>query len=174
MNPLDILICVILGFCLIRGIFRGSIKEITAIIGVFVGFYVAYSYYSVLATWLSEYIVNESYRNIVSFFLAFAIFFFAIGLIGALLKHLLKGASLGWTDRALGSILGLVKALLIVSILLIPITTYLPKNSPVIRNSVLAPYVSMASDKIIAVVPKDMKQRFWNNVKALRTSWKKV
>ena len=173
MNALDILICVIVGFCLIRGIFRGSIKELTSIVGVFVGFYVAYTYYHLPAKWLSQFVANESYLKIVGFFLTFTIFFLAIGLIGVLLKHLLKGASLGWTDRALGSILGLVKALLIVSVLLIPITTYLPKNSPVIKDSVLAPYVSMASDKIVAVVPKDMKQRFWNNVKALRTSWTK-
>ncbi|PQP34359.1 colicin V production protein, partial [Desulfobacteraceae bacterium SEEP-SAG9] len=33
MNPLDILIIVIAGFCLIRGIFRGLIKELSSIIG---------------------------------------------------------------------------------------------------------------------------------------------
>ena len=39
MNILDILIVVIVGFCLVRGIFRGIVKEITSIIGVFVGFF---------------------------------------------------------------------------------------------------------------------------------------
>jgi membrane protein required for colicin V production len=172
MNPLDILICIILGFCLIRGIFRGSIKEITSLIGVFVGFYVAYTYYKVVASWLSPLIGSEPYESIVAFLLTFAVFFFALGLIGILLKHLLKGTSLGWTDRILGSLLGLVKALLIVSVLFIPITTYLPANASVIRNSALAPYVSVVSDKIVTAVPEEMKQRFWEKVNALRMSWK--
>jgi len=41
MNALDVVIAVIVGFCLIRGIFRGLIKELSSIIGVFAGFYFA-------------------------------------------------------------------------------------------------------------------------------------
>jgi membrane protein required for colicin V production len=174
MNALDIVICVIGGFCLVRGIFRGSIKEITSIVGVFVGFYAAYTYYPLLARWLSEFIYDQSYRNIISFLLAFVFVFLAVGFVGAILKHLLKGASLGWTDRVSGGVLGVVKATLIVSVLLIPTTTFLPKNSSVMKDSVFAPYVTMASEKIVIVVPKAMKQRFWENMKALRASWKKL
>ena len=39
MNILDILIAVIVGFCLVRGIFRGIIKELTSIVGVVAGFF---------------------------------------------------------------------------------------------------------------------------------------
>ncbi|MGD9259358.1 MAG: CvpA family protein, partial [Desulfobacterales bacterium] len=38
MNPFDILIIIILGYSLIRGLFRGLVKEVASIIGVLGGF----------------------------------------------------------------------------------------------------------------------------------------
>jgi len=173
MNVLDIVISVIVVFCLVRGIFRGIIKETTSIVGIFVGFYGAYMYYPLLAKWLSELITNKSYLYILSFLITFTILFMAIGSVGVILKHLFKVAGLGWADRLMGGALAIVKAVLIVSVLLIPVTAFLPKNSPVIRHSRIAPYVSFGSEKIVAAVPRDMKEKFRDNIKALKASWKK-
>ncbi len=90
MNSLDILISVIVGFCLVRGIFRGIIKEITSIVGVFVGFYAAYTYYPIVADHLSFLITNKSHLNIVSFFITFSILFLIVGFVGIVFKYLLK------------------------------------------------------------------------------------
>ena len=174
MNVLDIVICVICGFCLVRGIFRGSIKEITSIVGVIAGFFVAYAYYPVVAKWLSEFMADQSYLNIVSFILTFLILFFAVGFLGVIFKHLLKAAKWGWADRVVGGILGIVKAALIVSVLLVPLTTFLSEDASLVKDSVLAPYVTTASEKIVTVVPKDMKEKFWHNIKVLKASWKKT
>jgi membrane protein required for colicin V production len=173
-NALDIITALIVGFCLIRGIFRGLIKEITSILGVFIGFYAAYIYYPILARWLSDLIANRSYLHILSFFLIFVTVLLAVGFVGMILRHLLKAAALGWADRILGGTFAMVKAVLIVSVLLIALTTFLPENAPVIKNSLLAPRVSAISEKLVAVVPGEMKERFRNNIKALRISWKKL
>ena len=45
MNLLDMLMIAVLSFCAIRGIFRGLVSELFAIIGVLSGFYAAYTYY---------------------------------------------------------------------------------------------------------------------------------
>jgi membrane protein required for colicin V production len=172
MNLLDIFMLVILGFCLIRGIFRGIIKELTSIVGVFVGFFVAYNFYPVVAVLISRFFTSEAYLNIASFFLAFTVLFLAVGLIGVVLKHLFKAVALGWIDRVLGAIFGFVKAILIVSVLLVPLTTYLPQKSPVIRESLLAPYVTKISQVFVTVVPKDMKKKFGENINALKETWK--
>ena len=72
MNTFDIAIIVIFGFCMIRGFFRGLIKELSSIIGVLGGFYAAYTYYMQVAIPLSGWIQNDSYRNILSFLIIFA------------------------------------------------------------------------------------------------------
>ena len=174
MNVLDILIGVIVGFCLIRGIFRGLVKEIASIVGVFVGFYAAYTYYPVIAKWLSRLITDESYLNICSFFIIFTVLFLVVGFIGVVLKYLLKAVALGWADRILGATFGFVKAVLIVSVSLVALTTFLPQKNPVIKDSLLAPHVSTISENIVVVVPKEMKQKFGDNINALKKAWKKL
>lgn len=171
MNALDIVICIIAGFCLVRGLFRGIIKEVTSILGVLVGFYGAYTYYPLIAKWLSQLIANRSYLYIISFFLAFTVIFLAIGFIGMVLKHVFKATALGWVDWVLGGAFALVKAMLIVSVLIIALTTFLPKNAPVMTNSRIAPHVSAASEKMVAVVPSEMKEKFHDNIEALKESW---
>jgi len=174
MNKLDILISVIIGFCLIRGIFRGIIKEIVSIVGVFVGFYAAYTYYPIMAHWFSDFITNEAYLNIICFFLTFTILFLAVGFVGVILRYVFKAAALGWADRILGGTFGLVKAALIVSVLLVAFTTFLPKKSPVIKDSLLAPHMTTISEKMVAMVPEKMKKKFGDNINALKEAWKKL
>ncbi|MGD8721013.1 MAG: CvpA family protein, partial [Desulfobacterales bacterium] len=63
MNPFDILTIVILAYSVIRGIFRGLIKEMSSIVGVLAGYYAAYSYYALVAAVLSRWITNTAYVN---------------------------------------------------------------------------------------------------------------
>ena len=67
MNPLDIVITIILSYCLIRGGFRGLIKEISAIIGVIGGFFLAVNYYRPIAIILNKQVGETPFLNILSF-----------------------------------------------------------------------------------------------------------
>ncbi len=172
MNPLDMVIVVIMAFCLIRGVFRGLIKEISSIVGVFAGFYAAYTYYGVVAKPLSRWISNSAYLNILSFLIVFCALFILISVIGVIIKYVLNIAFLGWVDRICGAGFGIIKGVLIVSVILIPLTSFLPNNAPVIRNSVLSPYVMLVSEKMVKVVSKDMKQQFEAKIRELKKTWK--
>jgi len=174
MNFFDIIIIIILGFCLIRGIFRGLIKELSSIIGVLGGFYAAYSYYMVLARPLSRWISNDAYLNILSFSIIFCGILIIISILGVVIKYVLNIAFLGWVDRICGAGFGITKGILITSVLLITLTTFLPKNAPVIKNSMLAPHVTLISEKMAKVVPKDMKHNFTAKLAELKKAWKKI
>ncbi len=171
MNPFDILIIVILAFCLIRGMFRGLVKEISSIIGVIGGFYAAYTYYRLPAPYLTQWIANPAYRNIVSFLLLFCVTVIVISLLGALIRFLLKITFLTWFDRLCGASFGALKGLLIVSVLLTMFTAFLPKDSPVIRNSLLSPHVTAISEEMSQFITAEMKQNFNNNLKGFKKSW---
>ena len=172
MNPFDILIIVILGYCLVRGLFRGLVKEISSIIGVFGGFYAAYSYYDLVAKWLSRAISNISYLHILSFLIIFCFVLITINILGIVIKYLLDIAFLGWVDRIFGFIFGLSKGVLIVSILFIILTTFLPKGAPIIKNSLLAPHVIWVSENMAKVISKEMKQEFSDKLGELKEAWK--
>jgi len=173
MNYLDIIIVVILCYCVIRGVFRGLIKELSSIIGVFGGFYAAYTYYAVVAKPLSAWISNPGYLNILGFMVIFCVIFLVISILGVIINYLLKLAFLGWFDRFCGAVFGAMKSLLIVSIILIALTTFLPKGAPLIKDSLLSPHVTLISEKMIKVVPKDMKDAFTTKITELKKEWDK-
>ena len=174
MNPFDMLIIIIISFCLIRGLFRGFIKEISSIIAVFGGFYAAFTYYPMLSgiNLISKWVHNHAYLNIISFMAIFIIVFFIISLLGSLIKSLLKIAFLGWFDRLCGAGFGFSKGILIVSVLLFTFTSFLSKGSPFIGNSLLSPHVTSVSEKMSQFVSDDMKQGFESNLKKFKEIWK--
>ncbi len=172
MNPFDILISVILGYSLVRGLFRGLVKELSSIIGVLGGFYAAYTYYMVLARLLSGLIKDPVYLNILSFLIIFCLVLIFVSILGVIIKYLLNITFLGWVDRIGGVGFGIVKGILIVSILFITLTAFLPKGTPFIKNSALAPHVSWFSEKMAKAVSKEMKRDFVAKLEELKKAWK--
>ena len=172
MNPFDIIIIVILGYSLVRGIFRGLVKEVSSIIGVLGGFYAAFTYYTMLAKILSGLIKEPAYLNILSFLIIFCSVLIIVGILGVIIKYLLNIAFLGWVDRIGGVGFGLVKGVLITSILFITLTAFLPKGSAFLKNSMLAPHVSWVSEKMAKVVSKEMKHDFMAKLGELKKAWK--
>jgi membrane protein required for colicin V production len=171
MNPLDVVIIIILGYGLIRGIFRGMVKEISSIVGVFAGFYAAYSYYPLVSQIMEDWITNISFLNILSFMLIFCFIFFIISILGVIIKYLMHIASLGWMDRLLGASLGFGKAILIVSIILVALTAFLPKGAPIIKTSLFSPHFTIISEKLAQVISIDMKQAYTAKLKEIKKAW---
>ena len=171
MNPFDMLAIVILAFCVIRGMFRGLIKEVSSIIGVLGGFYAAYTYYTGPAEFLSRWMSDPAQVNIISFLLIFCLVFLVISMLGVIIKYVLNIAFLGWFDRTCGVGFGLLKGILLVSVLLIIFTAFLPKGAPLVKESLLAPHISLVSEKMARVVSRDMKHQFAEKIEELKKSW---
>ena len=70
-------------------------------------------------------------------------------------------------------VFGMIKAVLIASVLLIALTAFLPKGNPVIQRSVLSPYVTLVSERMAKIVPEKMKNEFKVKIEELKKAWKK-
>ena len=173
MNALDIIIGIILAYCLIRGVFRGLVEEVASIFGVFAGIYAAVFYYPQGAAFLSRWMAEAAYRNIISFLVIFGLVFIAVGVLGVLIKYLLNIASMGWLDRLCGLAFGAIKGILVVSVLLIVLTTFLPRGTPLIKQSLLSPHVSLIATRLAKIVPRDMRQKFSLHMKDFEGSWQR-
>ena len=172
MNPFDVFIILIMGYSIIRGLFRGLVKEVSSIIGVLGGFYAAYSYYPMVAKLLSGVIDEQSYLNILSFLIIFCSILIIISILGVVIKYLLNVAFLGWIDRICGLGFGLIKGVLIVSVIFIILTTFLSKGAPIIKKSILAPHVIWISEKMVGLVSDDMKKDFFTKLDEFKKAWK--
>jgi membrane protein required for colicin V production len=157
MNPLDIIIIIILAYCVIRGLFRGLIKELTAIIALFVGFNAAYNYYPILSQQLAVWLPNFQYLKITSFLIIFFIALIIVNIIGIIIKYIINFAFLGWIDKIFGVAFGVLKAGLIIVILAAIITSFIPKGSVFVSESLIFPYLSQTSKQLVKLIPENMK-----------------
>lgn len=171
MNPFDTIITIILGYCLIRGFFRGLIKEISSIIGVLGGFYAGYTYYLNISRPLSVWISNPAYAKILGFLLLFCGVFIFVSILGVIIKYLMNIAFLGWVDRICGVFFGIAKGVLISSVLLMILTAFLPKGTPLIKDSLLAPHVSRVSEIMAKLVSPEIRLEFSTKIVEMKKNW---
>ena len=172
MNPFDVFTIIVICYSIVRGLFRGLVKEVSSIIGVLGGFYAAYSYYPMVARLLTGIIQDQSYLNILSFLIIFCGILIVISILGVVIKYLLNVAFLGWIDRICGVGFGLVKGVLIITVIFIILTTFLSKGTPLIKDSILAPHVIWISEKMVGLVSDDMKKDFFAKLDEFKRAWK--
>ncbi len=171
MNPFDILLAVIGIYCLVRGIFRGLVKEVSSLIGVIGGFYAGYTFYPSLAGTIGRVFSNPAYARLVAFLLIFTLVYLGISICGVIIKYFMNIVYLGWTDRIGGAFFGLCKAVLIAAVLVMVFTAFLPRNTPVIKESIIAKHTMIVSETLSKVTSVNLKRSFASKARLLKQKW---
>jgi len=117
-TPPDILILLILSFFTINGFRHGFIDEIARIIGMASGFVVAQKYHPNLMPYLELYFINPNILQVISYLIVFFIALTIVNLIAIILRKFFELIFLGWLNRLLGTLLGFLKGILIVSLII--------------------------------------------------------
>jgi len=173
MNVFDLIVVVVVSFCLVRGLFRGLVREVSSIVGVLAGFYGAYTYHPMVEFIFEKWVANPGYRKVLAFFILFCAILIGINILANLIRYLLNIVFLGWVDRLCGMVFGGAKGLLIVSVLFIILTTLLPKGSTIVTQSRLSPHVANISELIAVFVSRDMKNQLDLQIEGIKKSWEK-
>ncbi len=120
MNIIDIIIAVILLLGLINGFKRGLFIEITSLLGLILGVYGAIHFSGYLANILESSVKwDASLIQIVAFAGTFLVIVIGLVMLGKLLTKIAETIMLGFFNKVLGAIFGLIKVGLILSVLLI-------------------------------------------------------
>jgi len=120
MAIIDIVLVALLGFGLIRGFFKGFFVEVASLVALIAGIYGAIHFSYFVADLLMEHVDwSEKTINITAFAITFIIIVLVIALAGKALTKLAGFAALGFLNKMLGGVFGLLKIGLILSILLI-------------------------------------------------------
>ncbi|MDL2275550.1 CvpA family protein [Desulfosarcina sp. OttesenSCG-928-G10] len=172
MNLFDILIVTVLAYGLIRGIFRGLVGEASSIVGVLGGFYAAYTYYARLSKFLISCGFSWEYLNILSYLILFVLVIIVVNLLSIGITYLLKITCTRWVDRFFGGLFGFLKGVLVTCVFFIVLTTFLPKGAPIIKESLLAPYVGSASEVLIKAASDAMRKNFSDKLKEFKKDWR--
>lgn len=171
MNGLDILFLVILGYTLLRGLYRGFIQEIISIIALLVGFCLANIYYPLLMEYIEKISFLAQYSAIISYVLVFLTVVFFIIILGVVLQKFTKMVMLNWLNRLCGGAFGLVKGTLICSLILFLLTMFLSANSDLLSRSKFSPYVHVFSKELYQYIPESIQEKFREKSEELQKKW---
>ncbi len=155
MNLLDYIIIVTLVILTIKGILRGFIREISSLAGIILGILLGNSMQPAVSEILKEYIPFTSYIPLISFASIFVVVLVLCNIIGWLIHLLFKKAFLGWVDKLLGAGLAILKCIIIIYLVIVILTFFVPARTPLIADSVLAPWVIRSYQSMTGLISPD-------------------
>ena len=125
MAVIDIVFCALIGFGVIKGLFKGFFVEVASIAALLIGSYGAVHFsnyaYSALIGFLDW---SKRNINILSFIITFLIIVLSIVLIGKAMTKLVNVMSLGIINRLLGGVFGGLKISLLISVLILVLNNF--------------------------------------------------
>ena len=110
MNTFDIFLAILLVVGLVTGYFKGFIVEISSLVSLIVGIYVAMHFSHFLANMLNKVTdLQPSVVQIIAFAGTFFLVVLGIGLAGKFFTKLAEKIHLGFVNNILGAVFGLIK-----------------------------------------------------------------
>jgi membrane protein required for colicin V production len=153
MNWLDIVIIVVAVLLGIGGLRQGIIRTVFGIAGLIGGIVLAGRYYDGLAAVLSP--AGATWANIAAYAIILLATLIVAGVVGHLVAKLVHFAALGWLDRLVGFILGIVIGGLLCAAVLAIVGKYYPGAEAVISQSVIAKFLMEQFPLLLALLPAE-------------------
>jgi len=136
MNWLDATIVIILILSLVTGFINGLVKEVASLAALILGIWGAIKFSTFTAEKLYDYFdMTGHYVGVIAFLITFGIIVVIIHFIGILADKVVSAASLGFINRILGIVFGLLKSVLIMSVFFVVLNAidarkpFLPKKT---------------------------------------------
>lgn len=171
MNSLDIFFLVIIGVSVIYSLIRGLIREIFSFLSIIFGFLGASYGYSTATQWLKHWVTNETLAQVLGFGILFIVIALVIGLLGRVLSGLIHKGGLGWADRMGGAAFGFLKAILLVAMIVLVLTAFLPPKSQILLESRVSPAAIAIARGLSFLVPDKFRDLYAQKEKELKKYW---
>ncbi len=153
MNWLDIVIIVVAVLLGLVGLRQGIIKTVFGIAGLIGGIVLAGRYYSGLAALLSP--AAATWANIAAYAIILVVALIVASVVGWLVAKLVHIVMLGWLDRLVGCVLGVVIGGLLCAAILAIVGKYYPGTEAVISQSVIARFLMGGFPLLLALLPEE-------------------
>ncbi len=171
MNTLDVIFLALIAASVIYSLIKGLVREIFSFLAIILGFFGASYGYSRAAEWLKGWLEQETLAQIFGFALLFLVVAIAVSLLGILLSRLIHSGGLGWADRMGGAAFGFLKSVLLIAIILLVLTAFLPPKSKVLLESKISPAALTIAAGLSFLVPERFHKLYAEKEKELKQYW---
>lgn len=120
MNFIDLIIVVLLLWSAYRGFVKGFVLQLATLAALLLGILGAIKFSDLTAQWLSKNVaIASTYLNVIAFAITFILIVIAVHLLARVIEKLIQAIALGFINRILGVVFGIIKTAFILSILLV-------------------------------------------------------
>ncbi len=158
MNIVDIAILVLLGSSAILGFRSGLIQSIFSLVGLVSGIAMACWNYQRFARELAPTVHSMALAEAICFSLLAIAIMVAAGLLGWLVKTLVHTVGLGWLDRLVGLLFGVVRGGLLATLFIVVLAAFFP-NTRWLGEAQLARYFLGTAHLTVRLSPEQLKTR---------------
>ncbi len=159
MNYFDITILLVVLFFSIRGLFKGLVIELSSVLALILGIWGAIRFSGFVGNRFTElFDLNTQWLGLIAFAVTFVLIVIGVHFLAIAVDKLLSAVALGWLVKILGGVFGLIKALIITSIVLVFLNTinerveFLPPDK--VNDSLLYKPVSRIAPAIFPLIVK--------------------
>jgi len=119
MDFIDIFLGIFLLYGLIRGVWNGFFVELASLVSLLLGIFIAIKFSYLMKAWLENHgSWNPKTVQVAAFALTFILVVVGVSLLGKIFTKLADFAALGLFNKLLGGIFGVLKTILMLSVLL--------------------------------------------------------
>ncbi|HEX3471641.1 MAG TPA: CvpA family protein [Silvibacterium sp.] len=169
MALIDWLILVVLLVSVLSAAKNGFFLELFSLAGVIAGVLLASWNYQRLLPWIARWIHSWPVAEALSFLLIALGVMLLAGLLGRMIRWSVHSIGLGWADRFVGALFGLVKGCALVTLAVLVVAAFLPQATW-FRQSRLAPYFLSAVHHASVVTPYELGERIRQGVILIRNT----
>ncbi len=136
---IDVVLAAVIGVSALFGVMRGFIGALASLLAWVLASWAAFRYGAVVAGWLAEGGTPDATELFGGYALCFIGVMIIVGLIGWIVRTLVKAIGLSGVDRALGLALGIVRGALVACVMVLLLGFTRMPHQPAWRQSQLVP-----------------------------------
>ena len=167
MALIDWAIVIILIVSVLSAAKHGFFVEAFSLAGIVLGLLLASWNYQKLLPWIDRWVHSPGVAEAIAFIAIAIVVMVIAGLAGRLIRWSVRSIGLGWADRFIGAVFGLLKGCVLVTLGIMAIAAFLP-HATWLDRSKFAPYFLSAAHEASAVTPAQLGERIREGVKAIR------
>ncbi len=158
-NAVDFVILAIFAITVILGIWKGFVSSLTGLAGLVFGVAAAVKYYPRVEPYLGKITSLEPHASMI---LSMVIIFVAVQVLFLIIRFILNllidVTRLGWLDRTLGAVMGLLAGFLVASVAVEVLLIGIPEWTA-LKESRLAPPVHGLAQRAVEAAPQSVKEQ---------------
>jgi membrane protein required for colicin V production len=155
MNWIDLIIVVLLVLAVFSGFTNGLVKEVASLAGLILGIWGAIKFSGFTAAKLYDWFdMSGQYIGIIAFVVTFCVIVVIIHFIGIMADKIVDAVSLGFLNRLLGIVFGVIKNILILSVIF-TVMNAIDAHRPFLPKATIegSKFYSPISDIVPAIFP---------------------